>query len=223
MEAKVRLGICHRSRLWRESLSIALVSDDIEITVIDEPLEDASAPLWQDCLVLLIDASLPDMLAFKLILGLRTTSRTVKAILLVPSSAPDLVESCLKAGAAACVLDDDSLDDLRQAIKNVRAGRSYCSPSIAQCLFSPQIGRYAHSIIGNMPGRDCELTGRELEVLSLIACHNLNNKQIARKLGVSPYTVKNHMHNIFAKLGVENRQAAVRYARRYGLLPVSFA
>ena len=65
---------------------------------------------------------------------------------------------------------------------------------------------------------DCQLTRREVEVLRLIAHRNLCNKQIARELRVSVYTVKNHVHSIIGKLSVEDRRMAVRHAVRQGLL-----
>jgi DNA-binding NarL/FixJ family response regulator len=52
----------------------------------------------------------------------------------------------------------------------------------------------------------------------MIAHQNLSNKQIAREIRRSIYTVKNHIHNIIRKLSVEDRQTAVRHALRRGLL-----
>jgi DNA-binding NarL/FixJ family response regulator len=58
-----------------------------------------------------------------------------------------------------------------------------------------------------------DLTAREIEILNLISSH-LANKQIAKRLRVSTYTVKNHVHNILEKLRVHSRAEAVDYARQ---------
>jgi DNA-binding NarL/FixJ family response regulator len=219
MDSKVRLSICHRNRLFRECLSVALaVTDQMEITVMDEPINDATMASWNDGPdLLLIDANLPDMMAFRFVHNLITTVQAPRTILIVSSSSPDLIESCLQAGAQGCVLDDDTLEDLRQAIANVLAGRSYCSPRVAHRLFTP-IGGLAQPSRWSTHGRDYQLTGREVEILRLIAHQNFSNKQIARELRLSIHTVKNHVHSIIEKLCVEDRQTAVRHALRHGLL-----
>ncbi len=67
---------------------------------------------------------------------------------------------------------------------------------------------------------DTLLTNRELDVLILLE-ERLSNKEIARRLVISPSTVKRHTLSIYAKLGVGDRREAVFKARRLGVLPVS--
>jgi DNA-binding NarL/FixJ family response regulator len=219
MVSTIRLLICHQNRLFRESLVLALAGiDDMEIMVMDGPSLEAIPPPRQDGLdLLLIEASLPDMAAFRLIESLRRTggAQAPRTILLASSSS-ELIQSCLRAGAHACVHEDDTLADLRQALENVLQGRSYCSPQIACRLFAqteepvrPNCGS------GGLP--ECELTPRQMEVLRM-ASRALSNKQIARELHLSIHTVKNHFHSIFEKLNVEDRLAAVRLVARRGLL-----
>ncbi len=61
------------------------------------------------------------------------------------------------------------------------------------------------------------LTGREVEVLRLLA-RGHPNKQIARRLAVSPKTVSNHVEHIYAKLDVSSRAAATLFATQHGLM-----
>lgn len=62
------------------------------------------------------------------------------------------------------------------------------------------------------------LSEREVEILTLVAAR-LSNKEIARQLGISPLTVRNHTSNIYTKLNVASRKQAVALAQRLSLLP----
>jgi DNA-binding NarL/FixJ family response regulator len=219
MESKVRLSICHRNRLFCECLTVALgVSERMAVTITDEPITCSWEPAsYADLDLLLLDAGLPDMLAFRFVRDLMTAATAPRTILIVSSLSPDLVESCLRVGANGCVLDDDTLDDLRQAIATVLAGRSYCSPRVAHRLFTDVRGP-EEPADWSRPGHDCRLTRREIEILRLIAHQNFSNKQIARELRLSIHTVKNHVHSIIEKLSVEDRQTAVHHALQRGLL-----
>jgi DNA-binding NarL/FixJ family response regulator len=67
------------------------------------------------------------------------------------------------------------------------------------------------------PQRPAGLTAREVEILRLLA-RGLLNKQIARRLGIAPKTVGNHVEHIYAKIGVSSRAAAGLFATEHGLL-----
>jgi LuxR family transcriptional regulator, maltose regulon positive regulatory protein len=71
---------------------------------------------------------------------------------------------------------------------------------------------------GTSPHDNRGLTNRELDVLRLVAS-GLSNQQIGERLFVSEHTVHRHLANIFSKLSVSSRAAAVAQAARYGLLP----
>lgn len=167
--------------------------------------------------VVLIDAGLSDSVAFLMVQKLCECDDRPRTILMISAVTPEMIDSCLKAGADGCVLDDDTLSDLCQAIETVRSGRSFCSPQLAHRLFARTDGFAAAA---HLPcnSREQRLTRREIEVLRLIAQRDLSNKQIARELRLSVYTVKNHVHSIIEKLSVENRQTAVRHALQHGLL-----
>jgi DNA-binding NarL/FixJ family response regulator len=192
--------------------------EQMEVSLLDEATAEADMSARQHRLdLLLIDAALPEMRAFQLIQHLRTADNSTRTILLISSSAPDLLASCLQAGADGCVLDNDTLDDLRRGIESVLAGRSYCSPQVAERLFTQRSGPAQPSRLMTRV-RECRLTHREIEILRLIAQRDLSNKQIARELRLSINTIKNHVHSIIEKLSVENRQTAVRHAVVSGLL-----
>jgi DNA-binding NarL/FixJ family response regulator len=222
MGANSRLIVYHRNRLVRDCLIVALNGDNrIEAIAVGDPNQELAQFRDGDRVLLLIDANLPNSMAFQLVQNLRNAEPTLRTILLISSSAPDVIELCLKAGADACILDDDTLEDLRQAIDNVLSGRSYCSPQVARRLFS-ETTTSSHSSL-TAQARHFGLTRRQLDILRMIAQRNMSNKQIARELRLSIYTVKNHVHSIIEKLSVEDRQTAARHAVRHGLLsePIS--
>lgn len=214
MASKLDLHIWHHNRLFRECLASALAGDDSRnVQATGEPEFGApEAPGKGDRVVLLVDAGLPDSAAFRLVRSVRAAGRDIRIILMVPSSAPELVDSCVKADVDGCVADDDSLDHLRQGIEAVLSGQKYGSPRFLDRLFGPVDGIGPSSNWGT-DGRGRELTMREDEILTMLV-KELSNKQIARELSLSIYTVKNHLHRIYEKLGVEDRQAAVRHAVR---------
>jgi DNA-binding NarL/FixJ family response regulator len=219
MVTKVRLSICHANRLFGECLSLALAGAlPMDVKVVDEPIGNGAVSVQDDGFdLLLIDAGLPEMKAFRVVQTLKANDESTRAILLISSAAPDLIESCLQVGADGCVLDDDTLDDLRQGIESVLAGRNYCSPKVAQRLFKRACVSH-QQMSWNTRVRETRLTRREVEILRMIAQRNLSNKQIAKELRLSIYTVKNHVHSIIEKLSVEDRQTAVRHAVVHGLL-----
>jgi DNA-binding NarL/FixJ family response regulator len=166
MASKIHLQICHHNRLLRECLASALASDgSIDVLAIGEAeLGESKAPGGEDRELLLVDASLSDAAGFRLVQAVRAAGRGMSIILIVPSTAPELIESCFRAGADGCVADDDTLDDLRRAIDIVLSGQSYCSPKIAHQLFTRADG-IVQPTSGIADGQVCNLTLREDEIL----------------------------------------------------------
>ena len=121
-----------------------------------------------------------------------------------------MVLECVEAGAHGFVLEESSLEDLRNAIDLVVAGQRFYSQSIVESMFD-QLALFSRESRWRSRLKNVALTQRELEVLRWIA-EGLSNKQVARKLSVSLYTVKNHVHNILEKLQVSDRFEAVEQA-----------
>ena len=125
----------------------------------------------------------------------------------------------MAAGVQACVLERSSLLELRAAIESVVAGDTFCSTEFGKLMFS-EVAKLGRAFTWQQPpgaASSNRLTTREQEVLELIAERKCN-KEIAKALSVSLYTVKNHVHNILEKLQVEDRVAAVAAARQENLL-----
>jgi DNA-binding NarL/FixJ family response regulator len=114
----------------------------------------------------------------------------------------------IEAGATGYLLKDAPRDELFRAVRATANGQSYLSPSVASRLMG-QLRR---------PSADA-LSPREVDVLRQVA-HGASNKEIGRTLHISEATVKSHLLNIFAKLGVNDRTQAVTIAIQRGIVDV---
>lgn len=118
------------------------------------------------------------------------------------------VVGAVRAGAIGYLLKDTQADELCRAIKAAAAGQVQLSPEAAARLMREV----------RAPESPESLTERETEVLRLLAMGKAN-KEIARSLTIGEQTVKTHVSNILAKLGVQSRTQAALHAARIGLVP----
>jgi NarL family two-component system response regulator LiaR len=157
--------------------------------------------------VILMDMSMPVMDGATAIHAIRQQYPKIQIIALTSFKEGQVIKKALEAGAIGYLLKDVSADDLVWAIRAAHAGRATLSPEAAQSLVE-------NANMPPAPGLD--LTEREREVLVLMI-EGLNNTQIAGRLNVSPSTIKSHVSNILAKLGVASRTEAVTLALRNGI------
>jgi DNA-binding NarL/FixJ family response regulator len=123
------------------------------------------------------------------------------------------VYAALQSGARGYVLKGARKTELVRAIRAVASGELIVGPTVASRVLR-RLGEAGHTdALAAFP----MLTDREREVLSLLAGH-LTNPEIAARLRLSDKTVRNHVSNIFAKLGVATRTEAVTRARDAGLV-----
>jgi NarL family two-component system response regulator LiaR len=134
----------------------------------------------------------------------------VRILVLTSFAADDKVFPAIQAGALGYLLKDSSPAELVQAIRQVYRGE----PSLDAALASKVLYAIAHPAQAQ-PTSD-PLTGRELEVLLLIA-QGRSNREIAEKLVITEMTVRAHVSNILSKLHLASRTQAALYALREGL------
>ncbi|SDZ56334.1 response regulator transcription factor [Herbiconiux ginsengi] len=113
--------------------------------------------------------------------------------------------SAVEAGASGYLLKDAPPHELIAAVRAAAAGESALAPVIASRL------------LNRMRAPKISLSGREIQVLELVAAGR-SNTEVAEELFVSETTVKSHLAHIFSKLNVTSRTAAVSAARRQGIL-----
>ena len=128
----------------------------------------------------------------------------------------EYVLEALRAGASAFLLKDTPAEDLVEAVRVVSRGEAVVAPSVTRRLldrFAKHLPRPVSSDTATLP----ELTDREGDVLRLLA-RGMSNAEIAATLVVSETTVKTHVSNLLAKLGLRDRVQAVVYAYESGLV-----
>ena len=202
----IRVMLVDDHTMVRRGLAAFLkVFDDLQLAGEAESGE-AAIQLCAEVLpdVILMDMVMPDMDGAATTRAIRQQFPQVQVIALTSFKEGDLVKNVLEAGAIGYLLKDVSADELHRAIRAAHAGRSTLSPEAAQALVETA---------NQPPTPGLDLTEREREVLAQMI-EGWNNTQIAGKLSVSPSTIKSHVSNILAKLGVASRTEAVTLALR---------
>ncbi len=142
-------------------------------------------------------------------------SNPVKVLILTTFDLDEYVYEALRAGASGFLLKDVRREDLVAAVRVVAAGEALLAPSITKRL----IGEFARRPrpVYAAPAALEALTAREREVLGLM-CRGHSNAEIASELVISEQTVKTHVGNVLAKLGLRDRIHAVILAYEVGLI-----
>ncbi len=210
----VRVLIADDHTLFRDGLRALLASiPDIEVV--------GEAASGQEALrlavefqpdVILMDIQMPGLNGIEATRQILRISPHVGIIVLTMFRDDDSVFAVMRAGARGYVLKGADQAVLLRAVRAVANGESLFSPEIAARLIQFFANLKPAASLELFP----ELTGREREILALIA-QGATNAEIAEKLVISMKTVRNHVSNIFSKLQVADRaQAAIR-AREVGL------
>ena len=153
--------------------------------------------------------------------GITATRRIVaelpqtKVLVLTTFDLDDYVYDALHAGASGFLLKDVGRDDLVAAVRVVAAGDALLAPGVTRRLLAEFVrGRPPTPATG---AATAPLTPRERDTLELLA-RGLSNAEIAERLVVSEHTVKTHVGNVLAKLGLRDRVHAVIWAYEHGVV-----
>jgi DNA-binding NarL/FixJ family response regulator len=139
-----------------------------------------------------------------------------RVLVLTTFELDEYVFGALDAGASGFLLKGGEPEDLVQAIRVIAAGESLLAPSVTRRLIDTYVARPQRRPATTYRGLD-ELTGREREVLELIA-DGLTNAEIAERLQLSPLTAKTHVSRILLKLGARDRVQLVVIAYQSGIV-----
>ncbi len=159
--------------------------------------------------VAVLDITMPDGDGLWVCAQLRAATLPTRALILTMADDDENVLAALRAGAYGYTLKGSGPDEIVAAIHSVARGEALFGAGIAVRMLQ----HFGHAAATSpFP----QLTDRETEVLGLLAA-GLDNAAVARRLGVSSKTVRNHVSNIITKLQVSDRTGAILRARDAGL------
>ena len=205
----IRVLITDDHSVVRQGLRMFLGLDP-ELEVVGEACNGAEAVSLAEELrpnVVLMDLLMPVMDGIAATSAIRKSLPGVEVVALTSVLEDASVVGAVRAGATGYLLKDTDADELRRAVKAAASGQVQLSPQAASRLMREV----------RAPESPEALTDRETDVLRLLA-EGQANKEIARSLHIGEKTVKTHVSNLLAKLGVADRTQAAVFAVREGLL-----
>lgn len=210
----LRILIADDHPLFRHGIA-ALLKAEADFEVIGEATNgkeviDLATTLQPD--VVIMDIHMPEINGIEATRRILFTSPSIRILIVTMFEDDGSVFTAMKAGARGYVLKDVQKADMLRAIRSVGRGEAIFSPAIATRLLHFFSEPRQTTPAQLFP----ELTEREREILDLIA-QGLNNTDIAKKLVLSPNTVRNYVSNIFSKLQVADRAQAIIRAREVGM------
>ncbi|MDT3441284.1 MULTISPECIES: response regulator transcription factor [unclassified Pseudofrankia] len=200
--------------LWRDALSRDLDAAGLQVVGTAGSVAQALrvvAATRPDIVVL--DLSLPDGSGVEVIQGLLASGGATGfrgSVLVVSASGEQAdVLTAVKTGASGYLVKSARPEELIDAVRRTAAGEAVFSAGLAALV----LGEMSRAAREPAPARHASprLTAREVEVLRLVA-KGLTARDAADRLGVSPRTVQNHVHNVLGKLQLRNRVELARYA-----------
>lgn len=211
----IRVLLADDHALFRRGVA-SLLAADREFEVVGEAVDGRQAlemarELMPD--VILMDISMPGVDGLEATRRIKAEIPYVRIVMLTATDAERSLFDAVKSGAQGYLLKNLEPQALFGTLRGVVRGEAPISRVMAGRL----LDEFARQSRGpEQPGL-AELTGREAEVLELVA-QGQSNKEIAAGLALAENTVKNHLKNILEKLHLENRVQAATFALRQGMV-----
>ncbi|MBA2553356.1 MAG: response regulator transcription factor [Geodermatophilaceae bacterium] len=188
----------------------AMLAAEPDIEVVGEGGSGAEAVQLAEQLapdVVLMDLRMPGMDGVAATRAIVASSRGPRVVVVTTYDTDSDILRAVEAGATGYLLKDTPRQQMADAVRAAARGETVLAPPVAAKLMTRM--RAAPADV---------LTARELEVIELVGA-GLTNAELGRRLYISEATVKTHLLRVFAKLGVDDRTAAVTTAMARGIIP----
>jgi two-component system NarL family response regulator len=208
----IRVLIVDQHLAFRDALATRLQTEpDVAVLAKAHSAEFAASVLvGRSADVILLDADLPDQSAIAFCAEMTQRQDPPRIVMLSVASEPERIVAAMRAGAAAWVRKDESVDHLLSVIRGVVRGESWLPPR--------ELGGVLHLLIENQEHRrDSDdllavLTPRERDVLFLLV-EGAGRNEVAKRLQLSANTVRTHLQSLMSKFGVHSALEVVALAR----------
>ena len=213
--SKIKLLIADDQRLFAESLQTVLTTrfDRFSVCgIVENGLEAVEWVRSHDFDVILMDVRMPVMDGVEAARTIHAEFPRARIVMLTTFKDDNYVYQALKNGAIGYVLKNTPVEDLAATIEAAHHGVVQLSSDLVPNLVShyrPEDNRPEDSADFQPPQWISFLSAREKEILQLMA-EGLSNPAIAERLFIAPQTVKNHVSQIYGKVGAKDRMEAVR-------------
>ncbi len=221
-KSTIRLLIADDHPIVRDGLKKLLqLEDDFEVVgeaVDGRDVLDKVRELDPD--VVLLDLRMPNLDGLGALQAMQQINKRTRVIILTASEDKNEFVQAMKLGCSGIVLKQTAPDLIVKSIRKVHSGEIWLdSHTTAAVMRQFSTGLEGSGSGGGQTGKGRErspLSAREREIVALVA-QGYKNKEMAEKMFISEQTVKNHLHNIFDKLGVSDRLELALYAIHKGL------
>ena len=208
----ISVFVVDHERMFADALAARLeAEDDVEVVAAVHARTPAECLIMgRHADVMLLDGDLPERAAIRLCEELCGRDEPPRVVVLSATSEPDRIVDAVRAGAAAWVRKDESMQRLLEVIRGVAQGETW--------LPTAETGRVLTLLLADQERRQdndrllAALTPREREVLTCLA-QGAGRREVAEQLHLSANTVRTHMQNLMAKLGVHSTLEAVAISR----------
>ncbi|MFB3777791.1 MAG: response regulator [Bryobacteraceae bacterium] len=215
----IKVLIADDHPIVREGLRRLLsLEDDVEVVgeAADGEATVALSEKFEPDIVLL-DLRMPGMDGFGALQRIQRLGKKTRVIVLTASEDKNEFVQAMKLGCSGIVLKQTASDLIIKSIRKVHAGEIWLDSHTTAAVMRQFASPTEPSLSAGTRSRDrSPLSQREREIVALVA-QGYKNKEMAEKMFISEQTVKNHLHNIFDKLGVSDRLELALYAIHKGL------
>jgi len=212
---KIKILIADDHAIFRDGLRRLLDSEEA-ITIVGEAGNGAECIKMLGSLkpdILLLDLHMPDKNGFAVLEEVNFDTIPTRVIILTAAEEYRELVRAMRLGARGIVAKESAIDLLVKSIHHVHAGEIWVDSRMTDGI----INAFSASSKSGSHSEKPLLSDREMEIVQLVA-QGFQNKELGKKLFISENTVKNHVRNIFDKLGVSDRLELMLYAIHHRLI-----